>query len=401
MSNNETTTKEVINKVSNIIPKNILLNSIKNTLISLHSNDINASVNMFLLFLRKYKKYNTIRKLLENESNIDLILKMHKNNIIDINQYIAIQMNAIEIVKIKSVYLIISTYGENILLSNGEYKISRLNVYFVGNKHKAYDLFTEYNNFSDKMHKSMREMNRRLYINTCKDDQGHMQCSPVKIRDINTIYNNYKNTIINYINNWKSLLADNKDYLNIAKHIGILLYGEPGTGKTSLVMALASYIKCDIFVLNLLDYSSNAIINYINNIKNNPDYKYKNRIPIILIEDIDILFSNRDASNDLKYKNAFNLLLQILDGVYSVPGSIIIATTNHIENLDPALIREGRFDLKVECKGLDEDEALQMINGFKVDESLLEGETYPINPAYLQAKIMKHKADIYLNRGMK
>lgn len=396
--NNKETTKEVANKVGCIIPKNILFNSIKKNLISLHF-DCN-SPQMFLLFLRKYKKYNTIRKLLFNECEIKSILETNKDNIFPyFDDYFALRQNIIEVVKIKSVYLIISTYGEDVLSSNGsKNEISALNIYFVGNKHKAYDLFREYNNFSDKIYKGIHEVNRKIYVITCNDDDGNLRYNLTDKRDINTVYNNHKNIILKYINNWKSLLMDNKDNSNIMNHIGILLYGEPGTGKTSLVMALASYTKYDIFTLNLLEYSSNTIIKYITQFKNSHQYNYDKKIPIILIEDIDILFCDRDSSDDLKYKNAFNLLLQILDGVYSVPGSIIIATTNHMEKLDPALIREGRFDLKIECKGLDEDEALQMINGFNEDKSILEGEEYPINPAYLQAKIMKYKTNKYLNR---
>ena len=72
--NNKETTKEVANKVGSIIPKNILFNPIKKNLISLHF-DCNNS-QMFLLFLRKYKKYNTIRKLLFNECEIKSILEI-------------------------------------------------------------------------------------------------------------------------------------------------------------------------------------------------------------------------------------------------------------------------------------------------------------------------------------
>ena len=113
---------------------------------------------------------------------------------------------------------------------------------------------------------------------------------------------------------------------------------------------------------------------------------------IILLEDIDCIFSTRDNLKTENQQKAAQLLLQFLDGVFSIPNTVFIATTNHIEDLDPALIRDGRFDVKIEMKNLSQETANKMCKHFKLTDeeilSILENETFPINPAYLQNKIV-------------
>jgi len=68
---------------------------------------------------------------------------------------------------------------------------------------------------------------------------------------------------------------------------------------------------------------------------------------ILLLEDVDSLFSvDRKASNS-KAKLSFSGLLNALDGVTAASGQIIILTTNHRERLDKAVTRNGRVDLHI------------------------------------------------------
>ena len=60
---------------------------------------------------------------------------------------------------------------------------------------------------------------------------------------------------------------------------------------------------------------------------------------VLIFEDIDCIFSNRDNLKTDSKQQAAQLLLQFLDGVFSIPNVISIATTNHIETLDDALIK--------------------------------------------------------------
>jgi chaperone BCS1 len=125
---------------------------------------------------------------------------------------------------------------------------------------------------------------------------------------------------------------------------GYLLYGLPGTGKSSFVSALASKLNLNICVLDL----SSGIIG---------DEELAQRMQsapansVILLEDIDAIFVNRDTPDEKKQtrKVTFAGLLNAIDGIAAPEsGRLLFMTTNHIEKLDPALIRAGRCDVKVE-----------------------------------------------------
>ncbi|TXG59716.1 hypothetical protein EZV62_014289 [Acer yangbiense] len=138
---------------------------------------------------------------------------------------------------------------------------------------------------------------------------------------------------------------------------GYLLYGPPGTGKSSLVAAIANYMKYNVYDLQLQSVKSDADLRNVLTTTTNRS--------IILIEDIDcnetVLHDRgrRSASPD-KEKETENVsldpgatlsgMLNFIDGLWSSCGEerIIIVTTNHKERLDPALLRPGRMDVHIE-----------------------------------------------------
>jgi chaperone BCS1 len=69
---------------------------------------------------------------------------------------------------------------------------------------------------------------------------------------------------------------------------------------------------------------------------------------IMLLEDIDAAFAKRNQTDNQGYQSmlTFSGLLNALDGVASAEERIVFMTTNHIERLDPALVRPGRIDVK-------------------------------------------------------
>lgn len=116
---------------------------------------------------------------------------------------------------------------------------------------------------------------------------------------------------------------------------GYLFEGSPGNGKTSLALALAKYTNRDIYTIVLTEMGSDTEFReLLNLIKDNS---------ILLFEDIDTVIKHRET----KAKVNFSTLLNSLDGVYFKEGLITIMTTNHINVLDPALIRDGRIDFKL------------------------------------------------------
>lgn len=187
--------------------------------------------------------------------------------------------------------------------------------------------------------------------------------------------------------------------------LGILLYGTPGTGKSSLIKIIASYLDFDIQLINLNSYDTeNALIHVISNIPKHT---------IIVFEDIDCMNNHTERKkvkqDNLKEKNkeisnktpetgsgnaiSLSLLLNIIDGVLSPEGVIFIATTNHIDQLDQALIREGRFDLKYELTNfINADIIIEMCNFYNLTERdierYLKSITYPISLAKVQFDLL-------------
>ncbi|KAJ0246319.1 AAA-type ATPase [Hirschfeldia incana] len=134
---------------------------------------------------------------------------------------------------------------------------------------------------------------------------------------------------------------------------GYLLYGPHGTGKSSMVAAIANYMKYDIYDLQLQSVRDDSELRRILT-------STKNR-SILLIEDIDCVSRKRQTkemkenfepekdSKKLEEGVSLSGLLNIVDGLWSSCGEerIIIFTTNHKEKLDPALLRPGRMDIHI------------------------------------------------------
>ncbi|GJR82203.1 AAA-ATPase-like protein [Tanacetum coccineum] len=154
---------------------------------------------------------------------------------------------------------------------------------------------------------------------------------------------------------------------------GYLLYGPPGTGKSSMIAAMANFLGYDIYDLELTEVNTNSELRKL--------LMKTSSKSIIVIEDIDcsINLTNRkkpnsvgrvgsfDGSSDTRpgplgpggpgdpensgNTNTITLsgLLNFTDGLWSCCGSerIFVFTTNHIEKLDPALLRSGRMDMHV------------------------------------------------------
>lgn len=122
---------------------------------------------------------------------------------------------------------------------------------------------------------------------------------------------------------------------------GYLLHGPPGSGKTSFIQALAGNLSYNICLLNLSERGlTDDKLNHLLGIT--PERS------IVLLEDIDAAFNKRVQTSEDGYKSSvtFSGLLNALDGVASAEERIIFMTTNHFDQLDPALVRPGRVDVR-------------------------------------------------------
>lgn len=233
-------------------------------------------------------------------------------------------------------------------------------------------------------------INTLVLINGDKGDYWNINFQSINTKSIRELFTDGDiHSLMNHLNKWNESKVL-YEQLNIIHKTGILLYGLPGTGKTSLAKAIAKELKAPIYVVNMGDFNERQI----DAIKDDIEVSYENRTIILIFEDIDCIFSTRNDLKTEKQKQAAQLLLQFLDGTFSIPNVISIATTNHIEVLDPALIRDGRFDIKIEMKNISRESAIKLCHHFKVDSNdipdLLENEQFPINPSYIQNKILKY-----------
>eukprot|EP01090_Pellita_catalonica_P007471 TRINITY_DN1805_c0_g1_i1.p1 TRINITY_DN1805_c0_g1~~TRINITY_DN1805_c0_g1_i1.p1 ORF type:complete len:443 (+),score=73.57 TRINITY_DN1805_c0_g1_i1:53-1381(+) len=119
-----------------------------------------------------------------------------------------------------------------------------------------------------------------------------------------------------------------------------LFYGPPGTGKSSLVQVLAGHLHRNLCFLQPSDpkMTDEALAKCLLSAPKNS---------VVVLEDIDALFSKDRKTTQLTTPLTFSGLLNGLDGVANPEGQIFVLTTNYVDRLDPALIRAGRVDVKV------------------------------------------------------
>lgn len=167
-------------------------------------------------------------------------------------------------------------------------------------------------------------------------------------------------------------LHDPKKYKDIGASMpkGILLVGPPGTGKTMLAKAVAGEANVPFFSMSGSEFVEMFVGMGASKVRDLFKQAKEKAPCIVFIDEIDAIGKKRDGNvggNDER-EQTLNQLLTEMDGFEDNNGVIILAATNRLESLDPALTRPGRFDRRVpvELPDLKGREAILKVHAKKI-----------------------------------
>ena len=309
-------------------------------------------------------------------------------------------------------------FGTNVLnkeiyykLSEGTYNLvynkSNINIgYSVDKNHPPLDFSPDYIYFSDITFKNenleiinnfikesinyyknniLKEKFSSGKVNVFSLNNGSwILFNKIEKRKIETVYlpDNLNLKVLDNLKKFLSVETYEK-YLNsgIIYKKNLLFDGEPGTGKTSLIISLASELGLNIFFLPFdKNINDSNFLRIIKNIKENS---------ILVIEDSEYLF------NDKKNITSLMSILNIMDGIASKSGLIIIITTNKIENINTTLLRSCRIDNRYKFDFIKSNEVLKMIDNLSNDNQnkktfIKKISSINITPAQLQQYLLNN-----------
>ena len=147
-------------------------------------------------------------------------------------------------------------------------------------------------------------------------------------------------------------LRNPKKYIDLGARIpkGVLLEGPPGTGKTLLAKAVAGEAKVPFFTISGSDFVEMFVGVGASRVRDLFAEAKKNAPCIIFIDEIDAVARRRGTGmggGHDEREQTLNQMLVEMDGFGVNEGIIVMATTNRVDILDPAILRPGRFDRKV------------------------------------------------------
>jgi chaperone BCS1 len=262
-----------------------------------------------------------------------------------------------------------------------------INIIIIGGRHSVIKCLIDA--CADIVHKDNFDDFVRIYKIAKDGEPTEVAKKPYRSLDTIIIPQSDKDYIIDKIDGF---IKSEKKYLSMGLpyHLGIILSGPPGTGKTSLIHAIASHYKRNVYFQTGMTIDTSAMD--INK-------------SILVIEDIDTngmsvkKRQETEMSSDGDLIKAINeqsmsSILNVLDGLLSPHGLITIATTNHYESLDPAIVRPGRFDVHLEFNLMDWAEWLGLSKLLDREQNIIsEGEYSIVSPAQARYMLLYYTDD--------
>ena len=239
----------------------------------------------------------------------------------------------------------------------GHTEYTMASVYEISFDQKDFILFEDFIKTSIKYFKKFSDGDKidkkklKMYISSPDGEYFNPIGSRPK-RSLESVFlpKEQKKTIVNLITNFlKPETMQQYEDFGINHKLTILLEGVPGTGKSSLIAALASYFNMNIAIISFTPKMTDvgfmrSMRMFERNKHDNDEEGDKERDTLLVIEDMDCIFVARKSNDEHRNQVTFSGILNALDGVTTGGNQVVIMTTNHIENLDPALIRPGRVD---------------------------------------------------------
>lgn len=141
---------------------------------------------------------------------------------------------------------------------------------------------------------------------------------------------------------------------------GLLLHGEPGNGKTAFADALAGELGVPVVALTYGDVASKWLGEMPRVISNCFRYAQQQAPCVLFLDEVDSFLRTRDGVTSGEDIKITNTLLTEMVSLRDHP-VVLVAATNYLASLDPAAVREGRFDFKVEITAPDEQARIGLL----------------------------------------